>query len=160
MQEKVGLILYIAVVLRPDISFIASQLSQFAINPLPKYLRYINRVLLYLQTIQYYAIEFLGSIDKTLQGEIGDNKVLQLLSDASFADNLETRKSTQGYLIKLFGRAIIQQSSKQKTITTSTTEAELLSLSNTAREIVALYRLFQQIQFNPEYQPCILCDNL
>jgi len=61
--------------------------------------------------------------------------------------------------MKLFGGAIMWQSSKQKTVTTSTTEAELLSLSHTARETIALYRLFEQIQFDPEHQPRILCDN-
>ena len=35
MQEKVGSILYAAVVSRPDVSFVASQLSQFATNPSP-----------------------------------------------------------------------------------------------------------------------------
>ena len=61
--------------------------------------------------------------------------------------------------MKLFGGAILWQSSKQKTVTTSTTEAELLSLSHTARETIALYRLFAQVQFDPELQPLILCDN-
>ena len=51
------------------------------------------------------------------------------------------------------------QSSKQKSVTTSTTEAELLSLSNTARETIALYRLFANIEFDPEHLPSILCDN-
>ncbi|EFZ03308.2 Integrase, catalytic core [Metarhizium robertsii ARSEF 23] len=159
MQEKVGSILYAAVVSRPDVSFAASQLSQFTLNPSPEHLRYANRVLSYLQTTQYYAIEFSGSIDKAIEGEMGDDEVLQLSSDASFADDPETRKSTQGYLMKLFNGAIMWQSSKQKTVTTSTTEAELLSLSHTARETISLYRLFQQIEFNPELQPRILCDN-
>ena len=159
MQEKVGSILYAAVVSRPDIAFTASQLSQFATNPLPEHLCYANRVLSYLQTTKYYAIEFLGSVTKYATEVETDDEVLQLSSDASFADNPETRKSTQGYLIKLFSRPIMWQSSKQKTVTTSTTEAELLSLSHTARETIGLYRLFEQIQFDPEQQPRILCDN-
>jgi len=185
MQEKVGSILYAAVVTRPDVSFAASQLSQFAMNPSFEHLRYANRVLSYLQTTKYYAIEFSGSVDRTIEGETGsgsvdkttegetgsssidkatevetgDDEVLQLSSDASFADDPESRKSTQGYLMKLFSGAITWQSSKQKTVTTSTTEAELLSLSHTARETIALYRLFEQIQFDPEHQPRILCDN-
>ena len=165
MQEKVGSILYAAVVTRPDISFAASQLSQFAMNPSFEHLRYVNRVLSYLQTTKYYAIEFSGSVDKATkvdkitEEETGDDEVVQVSSDASFADDPETRKSTQGYLMKLFGGAIMWQSLKQKTVTTSTTEAELLSLSNTARETIALYRLFEQIQFDPEQQPRILCDN-
>jgi len=186
MQEKVGSILYAAVVTRPDISFTASQLSQFAMNPSFEHLRYANRVLSYLQNTKYYAIEFSGSVDRTIEGETGsnsvnkttegetgsgpidkatemetgdDDEVLQLSSDASFADDPETRKSTQGYLMKLFGGAIMWQSSKQKTVTTSTTEAELLSLSHTAREVIALSRLFEQIQFDPEQRLRILCDN-
>ncbi|KAF6514140.1 hypothetical protein HZS61_006396 [Fusarium oxysporum f. sp. conglutinans] len=159
MQEKVGSILYAAVVSRPDISYAASQLSQHAMNPSPEHLRYANRVLSYLQTTQYYAIEFSGSVDNATEVEPGDDEVLQQSSDASFADDPETRKSTQGYLMKLFSGAIMWQSSKQKTVTTSTTEAELLSLSHTARETIALYRLFEQIQFDPQHQPRILCDN-
>jgi hypothetical protein len=92
MQEKVGSILYAAVVLRPDVSFAASQLSQFATNPSPEHLRYADRVLLYLQTTKYYAIEFSGSVNTEV--ETGDGEVLQLLSDASFADDPETRRST------------------------------------------------------------------
>ncbi|RKK19546.1 hypothetical protein BFJ65_g6263 [Fusarium oxysporum f. sp. cepae] len=159
MQEKVGSILYAAVVSRPDISYAASQLSQHAKNPSPEHLRYANRVLSYLQTTQYYAIEFSGSVDNATEVEPGDDEVLQQSSDASFADDPETRKSTQGYLMKLFSGAVMWQSSKQKTVTTSTTEAELLSLSHTARETIALYRLFEQIQFDPQHQPRILCDN-
>ena len=60
MQEKVGSILYAAVVSRPDISFAASQLGQFATNPSPEHLRCANRVLSYLQATKYYAIEFLA----------------------------------------------------------------------------------------------------
>jgi hypothetical protein len=159
MQEKVGSILYAAVVSRPDVSFAASQLSQFTLNPSPEHLRYANRVLAYLLATKYYAIEFLGSVETTTEVETRDEEVLQLSSDASFADDPETRRSTQGYLMKLFNGPIMWQSSKQKTVTTSTTEAELLSLSYTAKETIGLYRLFKQIQFDPEHQPRILCDN-
>jgi hypothetical protein len=159
MQEKVGSILYAAVVSRPDVSFAASQLSQFVTNPSPEHLQYANRVLSYLRNTKYYAIEFSDSVCQPAEGETGDGEVLQLSSDASFADDPETRKSTQGYLMKLFNGPIMWQSAKQKTVTTSTTEAELVSLSNTARETMSLYRLFAQMQFDPEQLPCILCDN-
>jgi hypothetical protein len=146
-----------AVTSRLDISFAASQLSQFATNRSPEHLRYADRVLLYLQTTKYYAIEFSDSVNKEV--ETGDHGVLQLPSDASFADDPETRRSTQGYLMKMFDGPIMWQSSKQKTVATSTTEAELLSLSHIVRETMGLYRLFEQIHSDPEQQPNILCDN-
>lgn len=86
--------------------------------------------------------------------------VLDIHGDASYADDLETRRSSQGFLIKLFNGPIAWQSSKQKTVVTSTTEAELLSLSKTAKEVMAITRLFEQISFDPEEQPVIKCDNL
>lgn len=52
----------------------------------------------------------------------------------SFADNLETRYSSQGYAFKLFGGLINWRANKQKTVTLSSTEAELLSIFQVARE--------------------------
>lgn len=65
MQVKVGSILYAAVLSQPDVSFAASQLSQFTLNPSPEHLRYANQVLGYLQATKYYTIEFLGSAETT-----------------------------------------------------------------------------------------------
>jgi hypothetical protein len=42
----------------------------------------------------------LGSAENLPEVEIGDEEVLQLSIDASFPDDPETRKSTQGYLMK------------------------------------------------------------
>ncbi|KAK1914261.1 hypothetical protein P3342_007507 [Pyrenophora teres f. teres] len=103
-------------------------------NPSPEHLRYANRVLAYLQATKYYAIEFLGSVETTTEVETRDEEVLQLSSDASFADDPETRRSTQGYLMKLFKDRL-------------------------SKETIGLYRLFEQIQFDPEHLPRILCDN-
>ena len=49
---------------------------------------------------------------------------------------------------------------KAKRVSTSTTEAELLALSATARETIAICRLFSQIKFSPGSKPpSIECDN-
>ena len=58
-------------------------------------------------------------------------------SDASFADDI-TRRSTQGFLIKLFGGPIVWQSTLQRTIVLSTTEAEIMALTSLGREIMSL----------------------
>ncbi len=55
-------------------------------------------------------------------------------SDALFVDNLADRKSSQGYVMKLFGGLVGWQANKQTTVTTSITEAELLVLLQAARE--------------------------
>ena len=62
--------------------------------------------------------------------------------------------------MKLFNSPIAWQSIRQKTVTTSTTEAELLALSHTARETIAICRLFSQMRFNTDEQPSVDCDNM
>ena len=52
-------------------------------------------------------------------------------SDASFADNSLDTKSSQGYFMMLFGGPIACRADKQDTVTTLSTEAELLALSQT-----------------------------
>jgi len=87
-------------------------------------------------------------------------QALRVSSDAAYGDCSTTRRSTQGMLITLFGGPIAWRSSKQKTVTTSTTEAELLALSTTAKELLWLERFFTSITFNLEHKPHIGCDNL
>jgi hypothetical protein len=53
------------------------------------------------------------------------------------------------------------KSTKQKTVTTSSTEAELLALSHAAKETYWWTRLFKSIDFNPgQDQTTINCDNI
>jgi hypothetical protein len=56
-------------------------------------------------------------------------------SDASFADDVETRRSSQGYVFQLFGMTVDWKSTLQCTVTKSTNEAELLALSFAGSEM-------------------------
>ena len=66
-------------------------------------------------------------------------------SDASFADNTADRKSSQAYAMKLFNGLIGWRANKQDTVTTSTTEAELLALSQAAKESQYVGRLLKKL---------------
>lgn len=65
--------------------------------------------------------------------------VLFMGSDASFGGNVG-RKSSQGFVSFLYGGPVVWHANKQKSVTTSTTEAELVALSAAARELIALER--------------------
>jgi hypothetical protein len=41
-QEKVSSLLYIAIIIRPDVVFAAAQLSQFLTNPSEKHIKAVN----------------------------------------------------------------------------------------------------------------------
>jgi hypothetical protein len=50
-------------------------------------------------------------------------------------------------------------SAKQKTVTTSSTEAELLALTYATKETIWWRRFFQNIRFDPGHDLTISCDN-
>jgi hypothetical protein len=150
-QQRIGSLIYPAIITRPDVAFAVSILSQFNQNPSPQHTMEADRVIAYLYHSRYLALEY--------SNEQPRQEVFQAASDASFADDQETRKSSQGFILSLFNGPVAWQASKQKTVTTSTTEAELLSLSHASREVINILRLFHQISFDPEHIPVILCDN-
>jgi hypothetical protein len=102
-QEKVGTVLYTAIMIRPDVAYAASLLSQFLTNPGPEHFTAVNWTIRYLFGTRFLAIEY--------NGELKDLN-LMIASDASFADDLLTRRSSQGYLILLFGGAIIWKAAR------------------------------------------------
>lgn len=69
----------------------------------------------------------------------------ELYVDASFG-NYPDRKSSQGFLIIMYGAAVDQQANKQKTVTKSTAEAKLLALSAIASSGYQQSRLLLEIK--------------
>jgi hypothetical protein len=148
-QGKIGLIVYPTIITRPDCAFTASKLFEFLQNPSPKHREAADRAIKHLNSTKTHTIKY--SYEKLYD-------CLICASDAAFADNPD-RKSAEGYIFKLFGGPIDWKSQKQKTVTISTTEAELLTLSNAARETYWWMRFFKAIDFNPEIDIEILCEN-
>jgi hypothetical protein len=147
-QRKIGSILYAVVMTRPDAAFAVSQLARFNSNPGPDHHRAADRALLYLKKTNTLALQF-GQDDQFL-----------MASDASYADNPD-RKSSQAYVMRLFGGTIGWRANKQATVTTSTTEAELLALSQAAGEAMFISRLVKELGIRlEEEQIHIQCDNL
>ena len=82
------------------------------------------------------------------------------MTDALFADNTLNCKSSQAYVMVLFGGVIRWRANKQNTVTTSTTEAELLSLSQGAKKDQYIKQLLNELNINlDEQQIQIHCDN-
>lgn len=150
-QQHVGSLNFAAVVSRPDIAHAVSKLAQFLKNPSVAHAAAANRVIRYLCGTRALAIEYSGQ---------NNSQIFSCASDAAFADDLATRHSSDGYLFQLYGGPIDWRASKQKTVTTSSTEAELLSLSTAAREVIWWRRFFEAIRFDTQQHTKIHCDNI
>ena len=114
-----------------------------------KHLAAVDHLILYLYATRDLSLIF----DSEMRASI-----FTAASDASFADNPD-RKSSEGFIFCLFGGPIEWKSRKQKTITTSTTEAELLAISHAAKQLYWIKRLFSFIQFETDQLDVIECDN-
>ncbi len=86
--------------------------------------------------------------------------VFTCASDAAFADSFLSHHSTEGYLFCLFGGPIDWRSTKQKTVTTFSTEAELLAMTHTAKELAWWKRFFKLLQPDSGHDLRIYSDNL
>ena len=155
-QRKTGSILFAAVITRPDIAFAMSRLSRFNTNPNESHQNAADRVLRYLYNTRGYCIQY-GSTN-TMMARIYDGDLI-CASDASFADNTLDRKTSQGYIMTLFGGPIAWRANKQDTVTTSSTEAELLAMPQAAKEAIFLSRILKALTLRLDDPLTIYCDN-
>jgi len=143
-----GSVLWVTVISRPDVAFAVSRLYRFNMNPSMEHHAAADRMIRYLAGTSTYGLQFGGSDS------------FETWSDASFGDNTINRKSSQTYIMKLFNGTIRWRASKQDTVTTSTTEAELLSLAQATKEALFTSRLITELGVQLDRRNlAIWCDN-
>ncbi|UYV65651.1 hypothetical protein LAZ67_3004955 [Cordylochernes scorpioides] len=148
-REAIGSLMHLSCLTRPDITFALNKVSQKLAAPTKYDWEAVKRIFKYLVGTTEYGIMYQKG------HKVG---VLESFSDADFAGDPETRRSTSGVVCKLAGGAISWLSQKQRSVSLSTTEAELVAASNTAKEVIWLNRLFSEISPLKE-QPIIKVDN-
>jgi transposase InsO family protein len=133
-SQLVGSMMYLAVCTRPDISYSVGALARYMAKPTLVHWQAAKGVLRYLGGTPDYGITF------------GPNKLdFAGYCDADFAGDVDTRKSTSGYVFTLGGGAISWSSKKQATVAASTTEAEYMSAAYAVKEALWLGNLLSDI---------------
>ncbi|KAF7573884.1 hypothetical protein PtrM4_055070 [Pyrenophora tritici-repentis] len=157
-QQLVRSLAYISTFTRPDVARAHSVLARHLQNPGQKHVSAVKHVWRYLYGTRHLAIRASQQIAES-SSYIWDKSLFYGASDAAFADDVESRQSSHGYLFKLYRMPIDWKATRQRSVTKSTTEAELIALSATGGEMEWWTRVFQHIKFDPEIQPTIYCDN-
>eukprot|EP00924_Labyrinthula_sp_SR-Ha-C_P013438 augustus_masked-scaffold_5-processed-gene-2.2-mRNA-1 protein AED:0.46 eAED:0.46 QI:0/0/0/0.5/1/1/2/0/889 len=119
-QRIVGILHFICEMVRPDISFIVNRLAVFTKKPAIEHLRAAKRVLKYLLGTKEYGIHYKKN-----------KKIFEMyiFSDASWKNVTGDLSSLDGHIILLNGGPICWKSKKQKNISKSSTEAEVVGLT-------------------------------
>ena len=152
-KSLVGSLLYAAGGTRPDIAFAVGQLARHMDSPTEADWSNGKHVLKYLAGSLNKGLKFGGS-----DAHCSVNTQLVGFSDADYAGDILTRRSTTGYIFFLNGGAVSWKSRLQPTVALSTAEAEYMALCSTTCEALFLRALLLEFGFK---QPAtaILEDN-
>ena len=115
--SALGSIMYAQVCTRPDIAFATGLLGRYQSNPGHDHWVAAKKVMRYLKRTKDYMLIYKHVQDLQLVG----------YSDSDFAGCQDEKKSTTGYIFKLAGGAVSWKSEKQKSIASSTMQAEFVA---------------------------------
>ena len=139
LRSGVAKLLYLSINTRPDIqlpvNYLCGRANKFDEDDKNKFIR----VLQYLY----------GTVNQSLTLNIGKgNPVLTMYVDAAYAIRTEDRQSQSGMIIKLGNATILSKSIKQKIVTKSSTEAELVAVSDFISYLIYIMRILEEINYN------------
>jgi hypothetical protein len=101
-----------------------------------------------------------GTINYGLIFKAEDNKgILAGYSDADWAGDIDTRRSTSWYVFQICGSTVSWCSKRQSSVSRSSTEAEYIALSMASQEAVWLSRLLENVGVKQEEPILIYEDN-
>ena len=133
-HETVGSLLYLAAATRPDIAFGVNKAERVMDMPAEKAWNNVKRIFRYLRLASNYGLRY----------TIGSGE-LKVFSDADFAGDKVTRRSTTGVIAIFADGAASWTSQLQKTTTLSTAEAEIIAACEGAKELVWLKRVLSEL---------------
>ena len=125
-RNLVGALMYAMVATRPDIAFATIQVAKFNENPTLQHWTAAKRILRYLKGTIDYGLTFTRSNNFDVQG----------YSDADWAGDTDTRRSTTGYVFTAMGTPISWRSKLQRVVALSSCESELIAIVDAGKEAV------------------------
>lgn len=141
----IGSLNYIAVWTRPDLMLLCNELAKFGNNPGMEHYKALKRGLRYLRGTTDRGITYVYVPNLSRQDVCNS---LSAYVDASFASDHDTRRSTSGWYICLYGRAILWGSKLQKSVAVSTAESEYVAAATALKDIL-WYRQLQAFLGHP-----------
>ena len=140
-RNAVGALLFLMLCTRPDLAFATIQSAKFVEDPRPSHWQAIKRIFRYIKGTANYGITYYATEKFLLEG----------WSDSDWGGDLDTRRSTSGYLMTLaskFGYSALSWRCKlQRLIAMSSCEAELISLVEATKETLWCWKIMTDFGF-------------
>ena len=133
--ELVGSLLNLSVCTRPDIAQSVGVLARYMAKPAMEHWTAAKAVLRYISGTLGFGITFANS-----------GTMVEGYCDADYAGDLDTRRSTTGFIFTFCGAAISWSSKLQPTVAASTTEAEYMAAAQAVKEALWLRKLAAELE--------------
>ncbi|KAL4563015.1 hypothetical protein LXL04_027046 [Taraxacum kok-saghyz] len=147
-RKIVGSLQYLAFT-RPDISFAINKLSQFMHAPRQSHWQALKRLLRYLKCTIHYGLFLNRNSPITLTA----------FSDSDWGGVHDAGRSTTAYILYLGSNIVSWKSTRQKSVSLSSTEAEYKALANASAELIWLKNLLLELGIIVKQTPTLFCDN-
>ena len=149
-QSAVGSLMYAMLGTRPDIAFAVSVVSRYASNPDESHWKAVKHIFQYLNGTKHWQLVFRG-----------DLRPLAGYTDADWAGDQDTRRSTSGYVFDVGSAAISWSSKRQPTVALSSCEAKYIGQTQATKEAVWLRGLLDQLNPSAKCSQAVIiyCDN-
>ena len=155
-------LMYLATNTRPDLSFATNLLSGYQTDAREHDLRAAHRILRYLRGTWDFGLFYRkSSVSATLFVDAELQAILETIvayADASWAQE-RGRKSRGGFVFIFMGAALIWNCSQQKIIALSSTESELYTFSDCAKDALWLRQILAELQIHLSKPTEIRQDN-
>lgn len=148
----VGYLMYAMLGTRPDIAYAVGVLGRYAANPKLIHWDAAKRVLRYLRGTSSVVLTYDGS-------DVNQDMDFQGFTDADWSGDVDTSKSTSGYVFITNHGAISWSSKRQKMVALSTTESEYIGLSLAGQHLAWLRSFFEEIGHAQTKPTDLWCDN-
>ncbi len=133
-RSLVGKLMYLARFTRPDLLHAVTVLSRYCVNPGEPHNALLKHCIRYLRGTKDIGITFRRRPQLQLQG----------FSDSDYAMDIDSRKSTTGFVFQINGASVCFSSHLQRSVSLSTVEAELYACSVASATALFLRRVINE----------------
>ena len=159
-RQVLGSLRYLVSCTRPDLSFSTGFLSRFMEKPGLNHWAALKRVLRYLKYTRNMVLTYkayFGADNSKIQAWL--STPLQGWTDADWGGDIDSSRSTSGFLFTFAGGAIAWRTKKQATVALSSTEAEYIAATLTAKEGLWIRSIIQELDILRISKFRLWCDN-
>ena len=148
-RELVGSLMYLMVCTRPDIAYAISQLSRYCSNHGTEHWNALMQVVRYVKGSKGSGVTYKG----------GNLLYPSMFSDATFASDVDSKKSVSAYISYVGGGPVSWKSKLQSTVALSSCESEYIALCAAAQEAVHLRYLFLELVPDVRGTPIVVFED-